>query len=234
MLSGLTDLLAATAVFVLGHLALSSQPLRTPLIERLGEGGFRALYSVLVLAAFVWMLLAYGRAPRSDLWLPPEWMRWVVVALMPLAVFLVVGGLTTQSPTLVGGDKAMERAGSRTVVQGFLTISRHSFLCGTALWAFLHLLANGDDATIILAGGILVLSLAGMVHIDQKRQVSLGAAWGPIALTTSRLPFLAAVQGRTDIDWRGIGWWRPLLALVLYLLLLFGHPHIAGAPVIYH
>jgi hypothetical protein len=32
MLSGLTDLLAATAVFVLGHLALSSQPLRTPLV----------------------------------------------------------------------------------------------------------------------------------------------------------------------------------------------------------
>jgi uncharacterized membrane protein len=233
MLSGLTDLLAATAVFVLGHLALSSQPLRTPLVERLGEGGFRALYSVLVLAAFVWMLMAYGRAPRGDLWLPPAWTRWVAVALMPLASFLVVGGLTTPSPTLVGGDKAVEKAGSRTVVQGFLTISRHCFLSGTALWAILHLLANGDDATVILAGGILVLSLGGMWHIDQRREASLAAAWGPIQLTTSRLPFLAALQGRTRIDWRGIGWWRPLLALVLYLLLLLGHPHIAGATVIY-
>jgi uncharacterized membrane protein len=233
MLSGLTDLLAATAAFVLGHLMLSSQPLRTPLVDRLGEGGFRAFYSVMMLAAFVWMLLAYGRAPRSDLWFPPDWVRWVAVALMPLASLLVVGGLTTASPTLVGGDKAMDKAGSRTVVQGFLTVSRHSFLCGTALWALLHLLANGDDATIVLAGGILVLSLAGMWHIDQRRQVSLGAAWGPIQLTTSRLPFLAALQGRTRIDWRGIGWWRPLLALVVYLLLLFGHPHIAGAPVIY-
>jgi len=231
---GLIDFLAATAAFVLGHLVLSSQPLRAPLVERLGENGFRALYAVMMLAAFVWMLLAYGRAPRSDLWLPPDWTRWVAVALMPLASFLVVGGLTTASPTLVGGDKAIEKAGSRTVVQGCLTISRHCFLGGTALWALLHLLANGDDATIILAGGILVLSLAGMWHIDQRRQASLGAAWGPVQLTTSRLPFLAALQGRTRVDWRGIGWWRPLLALLLYLLLLFGHPHIAGVPVIYH
>jgi len=232
MLSGLTDLVAATVAFVLGHLLLSSQPLRTPLIERLGERGFRALYSVFVLAAFVWMLLAYRDAPVVDLWLPPAWTRWVAVALMPLAVFLVVGGLTSPSPTLVGGDKAIDRQSPRAA-QGFLTVSRHCFLNGVALWAILHLLANGDAATAILAGGILVLSVAGQWHIDYRRQATLGAAWGPIQLTTSRLPFLAALQGRTAIDWRGLSWWRPLLALALYAALLFEHRHIVGVPVIY-
>ena len=231
MLSELPDLVAATAAFVLGHLMLSSQPLRAPLIERLGERGFRGLYSAMVLAAFVWMLLAYGRAPYVELWLPPPWTRWVAVALMPLAALLVVGGLTTPSPTLVGGDKAMDRA--TRPVQGFLTVSRHCFLSGTALWAILHLLANGDAATTIVAGGILVLSVAGQWHIDQRRQVSMGGAWGPIQLTTSRLPFLAVLQGRTRIDWRGIGWWRPLLALALYAALLFEHEHIAGVPLLY-
>lgn len=231
MLSQFTDLIAATAAFVLGHLMLSSQPLRAPLIERLGEKGFRAFYSVFVLAAFAWMLLAYRGAPIVDLWIPPAWARWVAVAFMPLAALLVVGGLTTPSATLVGGDKAMDRA--TRPVQGFLTISRHCFLSGTALWAILHLQANGDAATTILSGGILVLSVAGMWHIDRRREASMGADWGPIRLTTSRLPFLAVLQRRTGIDWRGIGWWRPLLALALYAALLFTHRHIAGVPVLY-
>jgi len=232
MLSGITDLVAATTAFVLGHLLLSSQPLRAPLIERLGEKGFRGLYSLMVLAAFAWMLLAYGRAPYVELWLPPAWTRWVAIGLMPLAAFLVVGGLSTPSPTMVGGDRASKGDAPRPA-RGCLTISRHCFLAGTALWAIVHLLANGDMATTVLAGGILVLSVAGMWHIDQRRQLSLGAAWGPIQLTTSQLPFLAVLQRRTALDWRGIGWWRPLVAAALYAALLFGHEHIAGAPLIY-
>ena len=42
MTEGLTDLLAATVAFVLGHFLLSSRALRTPLIQRLGAQGFRA------------------------------------------------------------------------------------------------------------------------------------------------------------------------------------------------
>lgn len=232
MTEGLTDLLAATVAFVLGHFLLSSRALRTPLIQRLGAQGFRALYSVMVLAAFVWMLLSYGRAPYVELWLPPDWTRHLAMGLMALAALLVVGGLTTPSPTLVGGEALEEKAGSRPMVQGFLTVTRHGFLCGTALWALAHLAANGDAATAILAGGILLLSVGGMWHIDWRRQGSMAAAWGPVALTTSHLPFLAALQGRTRIDWRGIGVWRPAAGLLLYAALLFGHPWIAGVPVI--
>ncbi len=234
MTSQLTDLLAATAAFVLGHFLLSSKPLRTPLTQLLGAQGFRALYSAMVLAAFVWMLLAYGRAPYLELWLPPDWTRWLPIALMPLACILLVGGLTTPSPTLVGGEAAVERAGSRPVVQGFLTVSRHGFLNAAALWALVHLAANGDAASAIMMGGVLLLAVGGMVHIDRRRQASMAADWGPIALTTSRLPFLAALQGRTRIDWRGIGLWRPLGGLLLYGALFFAHPHFAGVAVLLH
>lgn len=231
MTEGLTDLIAATVAFVLGHFLLSSRPLRTPLIQRLGPQGFRGLYSVMVLAAFVWMLLSYGRAPWVELWLPPDWTRHLAAALMPFAAILAVGGMTTPSPTLVGGEALEEKAGSRPLVQGFVTVTRHGFLCGTALWALAHLAANGDAATTILAGGILLLSVGGMWHIDRRRQETMAAAWGPIALTTSQLPFLAALQGRTRIDWRGIGLWRPLAGLLLYAGLYLGHPYIAGVPV---
>jgi uncharacterized membrane protein len=107
-------------------------------------------------------------------------------------------------------------------------VTRHPFLWGTALWAASHLAANGDTASMIVMGGILALSLGGMKHIDLRREATLGAAWGPVALTTSTLPFAALATGRTTMDWKGIGWWRPALALALYAALLYLHPWIAG------
>ena len=81
-------------------------------------------------------------------------------------------------------------------------------------------------------GGILVLSLGGMWHIDQRREAALGAAWGPVKLTTSALPFGALMSGRTTMDWAGIGWWRPVIALLLYAILLHLHPLVIGVPAV--
>lgn len=229
MLGPLTDLLAATAAFVLGHFLLSAQPLRDELVGRLGERRFRGFYALFALAAFAWMLLAYRAAPWLALWSPPDWTRWLALALMLPACLLLVGGLTQRSPTLVGGERLAAEA---PPARGFQSVTRHPFLVGTTLWALAHLAANGDAATAILAGGILLLSLGGMAHIDRRRARALGAAWGPIQLTTSRLPFLAVAQGRCRLDWAGIGWWRPLAGLALYALLIGAHPFVIGAPVL--
>ena len=68
----------------------------------------------------------------------------------------------------------------------------------------------------------------GGAHIDQRREASLGAAWGPMKLTTSVVPFAAVLAGRTAVDWRGIGWWRPLLGLVVFAALLHLHRGLIG------
>jgi uncharacterized membrane protein len=62
----------------------------------------------------------------------------------------------------------------------------------------------------------------------QRREAALGADWGPMKLTTSVLPFAAALAGRTEVDWRGIGWWRPALGLVVYAALLHLHGGLIG------
>ncbi|MBM3540060.1 MAG: NnrU protein, partial [Alphaproteobacteria bacterium] len=41
--------------------------MRTPLAAALGEPAFAGLYSVLAVAAFVWMLTSYGKAPHVTL-----------------------------------------------------------------------------------------------------------------------------------------------------------------------
>lgn len=227
MTGTLESLFLATLAFVGGHFLLSAQPLRGQLIERLGQNGFLALTSVLHAGTFIWLLLAYRGAPFDPIWTPPTFLFHIPALIMIPAVFLVVTGLTTRSATAVGGD-VVEDSDPMVPNAGILRITRHPFLWGTSLWALAHLLVNGDGASILLMGGILVLSLGGMLHIDRKREASMGAAWGPIRMTTSLIPFAALMTGRCSMDWRGIGWWRCLLAVVVYAALLALHPAVIG------
>ncbi len=246
MTESLNDLLAATVFFVAGHFLLSSLPVRqalTSALERViagltggsaslsgAQSAFRGLYSVFALITFVWMLQAYGEAPVILLWDPPPALAWAPALVMPVALFLAVAGLTTGRPTLVGGEARLTDPSGLDPAPGVLRITRHPFLWGSALWAASHLAANGEAPNVIVMGGILVLSLGGMRHIDRRREATLGAAWGPMALTTSAIPFAALASGRTTMDWAGIGWWRPLVAVALYAVLLHLHPAIFGVP----
>lgn len=223
----MNELLAATILFAGGHFLLSSTSLRKPLVQKLGNKGFQILYALCVLAAFVWMLFAYSSAPLVNIWFPAPALAWVPQLLMPLAFFGIIAGLTTPSATAVGGQKLLADT-PHTAVRGIFTITRHPFLWGTSLWAFSHLLINGDAASMILMAGIAVLGLGGMHHIDRRRETELGAAWGPFAMTTSLVPFSAIVSGRTKLDWRGIGWWRPALALVIHVAAMAFHPLVIG------
>ena len=98
MVNDLNALLAATVLFVGGHFLLSSHPLRQALLRRLGEAGFRLLYSLVAAVGIVWMAAAYARAPLIELWYWPA-LQWLPLLVMPFAAILVVAGLTTRSPT---------------------------------------------------------------------------------------------------------------------------------------
>ncbi len=229
MTGTLNVLLSATVLFVGGHFLLSSVALRRPLTRRLGAQGFRAAYSILAGLAFVWMLMAYGDAPAVPVWNPPTVFRWIPLLVMPLATILMVCAVTTPSPTMVGGDtRGRGVPASFDPVPGILRITRHPMLWAFTLWAGAHLLVKGDAASLLLMGGVLVLSVGGMSHIDQRRAGTMGADWGPIALTTGVLPFAAILSKRTKMDWAGIGWWRLLLGIAVYLALLYLHPATFG------
>ncbi|MPZ09640.1 MAG: NnrU protein [Kiloniellaceae bacterium] len=227
MLETTDALIAATLAFVGGHFLLSSRPVRPLLNARFGERGFRLVYSAVMVATLVWMLAAYRSAPFVPVWDPALVLGWVPLLVMPLASILLVAGLTSPNPTLVGGERFLDGAPGSPAV-GILSITRHPFLWGTGLWALSHLLANGDLASMAMMSGIAVLSFGGMRHIDLRRESNLGASWGPMKLTTSVLPFAAALTGRTKVDWRGIGWWRPALGLVVYAALLHLHSGLIG------
>ena len=225
MTGTINDLLLAMLAFVGSHLLLSSLPVRTPLARGLGEGPFRLVYSAVAAVTLAGAVLAYNGAPYVELWSQRPEHRWVPLLLLPVASVLLVAGLTTRSITTVGGERF---AHGVQVARGIMTVTRHPFLWGVILWAVGHVVANGDIASLLLFGGFAILAGVGMAHIDHRRATSLGSDWGPLALTSSVFPFVAAIQGRTRIDWAGIGWRRLVGGLALYVVLLYLHAPVIG------
>jgi uncharacterized membrane protein len=227
MIGTIESLALAAAAFVGGHFILSSLPVRQGLMAILGENVFRGIYSLVAIGSFVWMLYAYGAAPYVELWPLNDTLRLVPIVILPFACLFAVVGITTRTATGVGGEKLLD---DPHPVRGIATITRHPFLWGVALWGIAHMIANGDLASLILFGGLAALALGGMAHIDHRRRETAGAGWGPVALRTSAIPFLAALQGRTQIDWAGIGVTRPLAGLAVYVVFLAAHGSLFGVP----
>ena len=230
MTGSIETLFIAAVTFVGAHFLLASQPVRAGVVQAIGERGFMIAYSAISGVLFVWRLLAYGDAPYVDVWYPAPWTRHVVFTIMPFSVLLVVLGYLTPNPTALGGERAFE---APDPAPGIFRITRHPVMWGIGLWALSHLAANGDQASIVLFAGLAILAFGGMVAVDAKRARKMGAKWGPLAMTTSILPFMAILEGRTRFDWAGIGWRRVGIALAGFLLLLLGHPYFAGVSLVH-
>lgn len=88
-------------------------------------------FSLVALIGFILIILGMGRAPSLQLWTPPSWGRQVAIVAMPVALTLFIGAYMPSN------------------LRRFI---RHPMLLGVALWATVHLLANGDLASLILFG----------------------------------------------------------------------------------
>jgi uncharacterized membrane protein len=222
-------LIAAAAVFLLIHFVVSGTRVRDAITGAIGEGPYMGLFSLASVAALVWFGFAYGaarRGPDPVYWSATNATKWVQLGVVLLASLLVVPGLLTPNPTSVRQEGALDKPDA---VRGMLRITRHPFLWGVALWAAGHLIVNGDVASLILFGALLVLAIFGTVSIDAKRRRALGEKWDAFAARTSAIPFAAIVQGRQSLKIGEIGWWRLALAVIVWAALVWVHPYAFGA-----
>lgn len=230
----MTELLLAVAVFIASHSLPATPAIRRRLIGWLGRGGYMAGYSALSLGLLVWIGVAYRAAPYVGLWGPDLRLHWVPVLGMPVVCLLVVWGLLTANPLSLSLRQAAvptERGASpQEPASPLLRVTRHPVLWGLALWAAVHLTANGDGASVILFGLMGGLALGGMRMMDRRRRTQLGEdRWRDLAaaaptLNLKAVPGLLAVSG-------GVGGWR-VLAVVGAAALLYGGLILAHAPVI--
>jgi uncharacterized membrane protein len=216
----LINILLASLFLPLSHFLMSSATLRAPLVHRIGVKPFLLAYSVVTLLACAWLIMAYRQAPMIVLWVAPAWMRAALLPVDLLAVVLVVAGLTTPNPVIVGADNLFERA---NIVQGVLRVTRNAFFWGTGLFAAAHIILTGHVSGVLAFGSVAVLGLAGALILDAKKARRHGAAWDAFAQATSNVPFLAIAQGRQRFGWREIGLWRLALGIGPFLAALLWH-----------
>lgn len=213
----------STAAFVGSHF-LMSHPLRGVMVRAFGEAPFAAVYSGISAAFFLWMVIAYNEAPFVPLWYITPALMWIAVVLMLPASILFVLSLTPKNPTL--GPRRVAPSEEATIAA--FAITRHPMLWSFTLWGIAHVIANGDVASVIFAGGLALLSFIGGILIDAKKKRQIGAAYERFVSRTSYLPFAAIVSGRAKFNLEAIGLWRVLLGVVLYAVLIFAHPYVFG------
>ncbi len=222
-------LLILASLFFLGlHFGVAATSLRDQWIARFGEKGYRILFASLALLGLIWLVYAWRQASYTSyipLWGQPLVFKYLAVLMMPVAFLFIIAGITTKNPARLGQEDMIERGFQPT---GILRITRHPMLWGIALWALLHLLANGDLAAVIFFGTFLVLATKGSYDLDRKRLKQYGKAWQRYQQITSIIPFQAILQGKQKLDWQELGWWRIALALVLYGGLLHAHARLFG------
>jgi len=111
---------------------------RSALLGRLGEGGYKGLYSLLSLGGIVLVAIGYGAARENPqlLWIAPIWTRHLA-ALLTLVSFVLLAA------AYVPGNAIKARL-------------HHPMVLGVKVWALAHLLANHTPADVVLFGSFLV------------------------------------------------------------------------------
>lgn len=214
----LVNLVAACLAFVGTHFAMS-HPLRAGMVGVFGEKGFQGVYSLVSLATFAWMALAFRAAPaHTPLWTGFDDASWGIGSLVALlAMVLFAGSLMVRNPALpMPGAEAAARAEP----DGVLKVTRHPMMWGFALWGVSHLVAAPTARTLVLASAIIFLALVGSHLQDRKKETLMGEAWSGWESRTRYWPRWSRILSV------GAGPW--VAGVALWLGLSWAHLPIAG------
>lgn len=154
----MTFLILGLLLFLGAHsISIVNDPWRNRIQARLGEIGWKGVYSVVSIVGFVLIVLGYAAA-RLDpvvLYTPPTALRHVAMLLL-VPVFPLL--LATYLPGRI-----------KSAV-------KHPMLVATKLWAFAHLLANGNLADVLLFGGFLAWAVADRISLKRRQARALHTA----------------------------------------------------------
>lgn len=190
----MTFLIIGIVLFVGVHLLAMVLPgPRDRLQARLGENPYKGLFTLVSLIGLVLMIYGFytsGGALEPDdyIYAPAAWTRHAAMGLVLLA-FIFLGAAHGK---------------------GYLKLwLKQPMSLGIGLWAFAHLLANGERPAIIFFGAILFLAVLDIV----------------LSTLRGKLPHHQP-QLKSDVR-------AAIIGIILYLIFLFGfHPYILNLPIV--
>jgi uncharacterized membrane protein len=223
-MTDLLPLVLAAIFWIATHNGFAGTEIRTRLVGKIGEIGFRIAYAVTSIIAIMMLVQAWEGAVAMPLWSAPAWARPILAAAMLPAFLFFAAGLL-RNPTAVGGEAL---AGQQA--RGIQRITRHPMLWSFALWALVHVIGNGDLASLIFFGTFAISAFLGMPSIDRKLAARTPEAAARLRAETSIIPFGAILAGRNRLVLAEIGWLTPVLALLGWAAMLHFHARFFGVP----
>ena len=127
---------------------------RHRLVQQMGEGPWKGLYSLVSLAGFVLIVVGYGAAREAPVvlyTLPNGFRHLAAVLMLPVFVLLLAAYLPGR----------IQRA------------AKHPMLLAVKLWALAHLLANGTLADVLLFGGFLAWAVVDRISVKKRAAAGL-------------------------------------------------------------
>ena len=189
---GLGILVLGLAIFIANHLFVTFRDARAAAIRSLGKPLYHSLFglvSLIGLALIVWGFAQYRAGGWVQVWTPPAFMRHVTVGLMLIASVLVAAYL---------------------IPSHIKARAKHPLLAAVKVWAFAHLLSNGDLGGMILFGALLAWAVYAFVTAKHRTDVTL-----PVAPRGWKNDVAVLIAG--NAIFLALGYWF--------------HPHVIGVPV---
>ena len=162
-------------------------PVKPLLIRRLGGGLYIGLFSLLALLGLIVVIYGFQIANTTTLWSPLPYSRELAFVLMSIAVIFLMPG-----------------SGRTNFFQKF----KHPMFIGILIWAFTHLLANGDLRTTLLFSSFAIYCIVDMLFTKK-------------ITTTSNTTYPMS----NDFIFIGMG-------LVAYTFVVYFHQYIAGVKIL--
>jgi len=159
--------------------------LRRGIIAKVGAGPYKGLFALAVVGSVALMVLGWRATDPVAIYMPPDWGRgaaWVLV----LITFILFAA--AQRPS---------------IIKRFL---RHPQLTGVITWAIGHLLANGDNRSMVLFGGLGIWAVITIFALNIRD----GAYEPPEPQPLAR---------------EAIG---LVISIVVFVVVLFLHPYFTG------
>lgn len=141
-------LIAGLLIWSLVHLTPSlAAPLKQKLVTQLGEKVYKLLFTALMLTSLALIIFGWRSTTPSHLYQLPEFTRHIAMLLVLIA-FILFGA--SNYPTRI---------------KQFI---RHPQLTGVAVWAFAHLLMNGDNRSVLLFGTMGLWAILEIIFINRR------------------------------------------------------------------
>ena len=209
------------------HIIGSTVTVRTHLIGKIGNLGFKALYSLVALATFIPLCRVYLTHKHGGplLFAAGGALQFIAHILMLAAFIVLFQGLATPSPMTTKAELTNTFTSS---ARGIQRLTRHPQNLAFALFGLAHILVNPYVGDWLFFGGFIVYGVASAIHQDKRTSVTGPEQAKQFLADTSAIPFYAILTGRQRLALQEYNTYGLVAAIIVFILLRLYHPTLIG------